>query len=122
MVVYGTHRFGYVDQVPGVGAVATRFIHIMFIPLIPLGSQFVLEDDSGIAVGWSLKSVIVAYVRAALFWGAVASFVAIPMTFGITCVTALPCTLGYLVLPLLVRKAGAARAEALRSQFAAYVH
>ena len=117
MIFYGTHAFGWVDEVPGVGSVATRFFHIMWIPLIPLGSMFLVDGDNGYAIPLSIKSVIVAYVRAFLFWSALAAWVALPVSWGLSCCAAIPLTLGYLVMPLLVRKAGAARAFELTRQY-----
>lgn len=121
MIVYGTHHFGWVDQVPGVGCVATRFFHIMWIPLIPLGTVFVLEDERAVKQPWSLKSVVVAYVRSFFFWSAVASVIAVPMTFGITLCTALPCGLVWLLMPFVVRPASSARAADLMARFGGLV-
>ncbi len=44
-VVYGTRLYGRVDMIPGLCYVATRFFHIFWIPIIPLGSQIVVEED-----------------------------------------------------------------------------
>ncbi len=117
MIVYGTHKFGWVDEVEGLGTVATRFIHIMWIPLIPIGTSFMLDDDRGYSMSLSLKSIVVAYVRAFLFWSAAASVAAVPVTFGITLCTALPLGLAWLLMPFLVRKASAARAAELMAQY-----
>jgi hypothetical protein len=59
--------FGKVDQVPMLGHVATSFLYVQFVPIIPLGSYLVLEDgQSAVSVGFSPKSVLVAWTRAAL--------------------------------------------------------
>ena len=72
MIIYGLRHFGAVDEVPGVGCVKTRFVHIWFIPLIPLGSTFVTHDDwnnvEGYKVPFSFKSVFVAWSKVALFF------------------------------------------------------
>jgi len=69
--VFGSRFYGKVDQVPGLGYVATRFAHIQFFPLLPMGSYLVFgEDDSnyqGVRIPLSGKSVLVAWLRAALF-------------------------------------------------------
>lgn len=115
MVVFGTRFFGWVDQVEGVGTVATRFFHVMWIPLVPLGTWFMLGDDRGTQIGLSVKSILVAWIRSFLFWSALGSFVAMPATFGITCIFAVPLAIAYFAMPLLVRRASSSRAEELRS-------
>ena len=74
MSVFGTHNYGKVDRIPGVGHVCTQFFHINFVPLFPVGSYFILEGvedgDTGVSVPWSGKSILIGYLRAALFVGA----------------------------------------------------
>ena len=74
MIIYGTRHFGAVDEVPGLGCVKTRFFHIWFIPLIPLGSAFLTKEEwgsnEGISVAFSLKSVFMAWFRTFLFFSA----------------------------------------------------
>lgn len=117
MIVFGTRLFGYVDEVDGLGSVATRFVHVMWFPLIPIGGVFVMDGDRGYSIPMSPRSIVVAWVRALLFWGALASVVAVPATFGATLCTAVPLGLAWLGMPLLVRKASAARAAELRAQY-----
>jgi len=116
MIVFGTRLFGWVDGIEGEGMVATRFFHVMFVPLVPMGSVFMVDDDRGVQLPLSVKSVIVAWVRSGLFWSAVAMWALVPASFGISCVVALPLTLAWAVLPLLVRTASARRAEAIHAQ------
>jgi hypothetical protein len=77
IVVFGTRMYGKVDQVPGVFYVATRFFHIQFVPLIPVGSFLVIDgsesDDNfqGVSVGLSIKSVFFAWLRAFLLLGGI---------------------------------------------------
>lgn len=113
MIIFGTHKFGWIDQVDDVGTVATSFFHVMYIPLIPFQTSLMLDDDMGISLPLSIKSIIVAYVRSFLFWTAFMCVVSSPATFGITCVLGLPFIIGYFVMPMLVRKASAQRAEEL---------
>lgn len=72
IVFYGTQLYGKVDKVPMLGHVATSFFYLQFVPLIPLGSYLVLEDGQGqISVGFSFKSLVIAWLRTALVFGAV---------------------------------------------------
>lgn len=113
MIVFGTHRFGWVDRVEGLGTVATQFFHVMYVPLIPLGSALVLDDGRGIRVGLSPKSVLVAWARSLLFWTTLVSVLGTPATFGLSLCAAIPCGIGYFGLPFLVRNASRERAAAL---------
>lgn len=61
MIVYGTRMCGRVDETQ-VGHVATRFVHVWFVPLVPLGSFFVV-GESAKPVPFSVRSVLIAYVR-----------------------------------------------------------
>ncbi len=116
MIVFGTHKYGWVDEVPGLGCVATSFIHVMYIPLIPTGSYLIFEEDEdmGISISLSMKSVLVAYVRAFLFWTFFISMLSSVGTFGISCIIAAPFGVAWFAMPWLVRPASEARAEELR--------
>ena len=118
MLIFGTHRFGWVDHIEGLGTVSTRFFHIMYVPLIPLGSALV-EGDRGVRIGLSIESVLVAWLRSFLFWSALFSVIGIPATFGLTLCAAIPLGLGYFGLPFLVREASPARAAALLREIGA---
>ncbi|MEQ1504752.1 MAG: hypothetical protein ABMB14_21115, partial [Myxococcota bacterium] len=102
--------------IEGVGTIATLFVHVMFIPLIPLESAFMVSDDRGVKIPMSAKSVLVAYVRSALFWTAFTSVIGVPATFGLSLCAAIPAGLAYFALPMAVRKASPERAEALKQQ------
>lgn len=117
MIVFGTRKFGWVDEVEGLGTIATTFIHVMFVPLIPTATHLMIDDDRGIPMPLYAKSVLVAWIRSALFWTAFASWVGLPASFGISCLSAVPATIGYFALPLLVRKASPKRAEELRARY-----
>lgn len=82
MIVFGTRLFGKVDDVPGAFHVATRFFHVSFFPLIPMGSWIVLESSkesgfmssswSGVqlpSLSWS--SIGMAWLRTLSIYGAV---------------------------------------------------
>jgi hypothetical protein len=70
---FGEQHYGKVDVVPDLCHVATRFFHINFLPLIPLGSEIVVTGTSEaggarrLKTTLSLKSVVVAWVRATLY-------------------------------------------------------
>ncbi len=71
MVVFGLRTFGDCSEVPDHFHVATKFFHVWFIPLIPVGSFLVLEeedDDSfrGMSVGLDFRSTLMAWFRT--FW------------------------------------------------------
>ncbi|CAB9501654.1 expressed unknown protein [Seminavis robusta] len=42
--IYGDRLFGRCDEIEGVGHVVTRFTHIYYFPLVPMGSSFVYHD------------------------------------------------------------------------------
>ena len=71
-IPYGTQNYGKIEQVSGILYVVTKFFHIGFIPLFPLKS-FILFDKKSqylhlgdIQIRLNLKSILVAYLRAAL--------------------------------------------------------
>ena len=75
MLHVGEHIYGVVDQVPGVMHVGTRIVHFNFLPCIPMGSVVVVDrrtagEKMQIKTRFSLKSVVWAYVRLSLLWGA----------------------------------------------------
>jgi hypothetical protein len=78
LVFIGSKLYGKVDHVPGLFYVATKFVYFQFIPLVPVGSFVVMEgsekDDgkfSGVSVGLSARSILVAWLRTALVIGAI---------------------------------------------------
>jgi len=90
MGVFGTRLFGQVDRVAGLFCVRTRFFHINFLPLIPLGSYLILEEKGGSGNrGIALKklrwnSVLLAWVRTPLWLAcAIASVIGLVTGFGI---------------------------------------
>ena len=67
MIVFGTRHYGKVDEIDGLGYIKTRFAHIWFLPLLPLGSMFVVSEEGdgvqGLKVGLSGRSVVAAWSR-----------------------------------------------------------
>ncbi|QDU28774.1 hypothetical protein ETAA8_38790 [Anatilimnocola aggregata] len=76
---FGTKLMGKVDEVPRIGHVSTQFFHVNYVPLIPTGSYFILEEHGdefrGVQLPMSFKSILVAWLRAGLFVGFVAGVI-----------------------------------------------
>ncbi len=70
LVIWGSRLYGKVDEVPGLFHVATKFAHLWFIPLLPLGSTVVFSQTwrgwQGAPIGLNVKSVIWAWTQALL--------------------------------------------------------
>ena len=120
MIFFGVHKFGWVDGIEGQGMVATSFMHVMWIPLIPMHTMFILDDDSG---GYSLplsgKSVLVAYVRSAVFWLALIGWIFAPTSFGASCCLSVPLTVLYFAMPMMVRTASEERIAEIMAHLSA---
>jgi hypothetical protein len=70
ILIFGTSKFGKTDRLPGLFHVVTEFAHLYYVPLIPLGSTLVMEgtnDQFGLKIGASGKSVFLGYLRTASF-------------------------------------------------------
>ena len=79
MSVFGTRHFGKVSIVPNLFYVATKFFHINFVPLIPLGSSVIIANSERHESGnkklfssqnksiLSWKSFFMAYLRLILW-------------------------------------------------------
>ncbi|MBI5369184.1 MAG: hypothetical protein HZA54_19260 [Planctomycetes bacterium] len=69
MIFFGTNTYGEVDKVPGLFHVTTKFFYLQFVPLIPMQSFLMFEEEEaadgprGIKIPMSGKSVGVAYAR-----------------------------------------------------------
>src|SRR6185369_5547642 len=77
IVIYGTRFYGQVDSHSGQHQL-TKFFHIYYVPLVPVGTLWVTRElDSGYgghAVQMSGKSVLAGYARV---WGPLAAIGAI---------------------------------------------
>jgi hypothetical protein len=77
IVMHGERLYGKVDHVPGLFYVATRFFYLQYIPLIPIGSVLILEGTEkdgnfqGARIPFSVKSMLVAWLRTGLVIGGV---------------------------------------------------
>jgi hypothetical protein len=71
VIIWGVRFAGKVDAVPQVGHVATRFFHLYYVPLIPVGTFLVTDERedafSGLPLPWSFKSIVVGWLRTAGF-------------------------------------------------------
>jgi len=73
IIYYGTRHGGVVDRHGGEHA-ATRFVHVYWLPIIPIGSTWVTAEDGkhirGVPIGLHPRSVLAAYART---WGVIAA-------------------------------------------------
>jgi hypothetical protein len=82
IIVYGTRCYGRADVIEGVGHVTCRFVHIMFVPLVPIETMFMVGEEGGIKLPFSFKAAASGWLRGGailtglgMLVGAVASFV-----------------------------------------------
>jgi hypothetical protein len=77
VIISGVRFAGKVDAVPHVGHVATRFFHLYWVPLIPVGTFLVIEENEDDFKGFPLplngKSIVVGYLRTLGWIGLAAS-------------------------------------------------
>lgn len=80
MIVYGVRKFGKVDTLENGAHVATQFVHVWFIPLVPLKSHLVVSEDGnnfqGIPLPFSGKSLLAAWLRTFLVFATLGSLAA----------------------------------------------
>jgi hypothetical protein len=68
----GTELYGKVDRVPGLFHVATEFVHVWFLPLVPRRSFLVREETadgkarSPVRIPLSSRSILIAWTRTVL--------------------------------------------------------
>lgn len=69
MYHHGEEFYGQVDRVPHETYVTTKFLHVAFVPLIPLGSYRINDGSedgdhpTGVRIPLSWKSIAVGYMR-----------------------------------------------------------
>jgi hypothetical protein len=79
-LIHGYGMYAKVDRVPGLFHVATRFLHLYWMPVVPLQSYLVPEAGRArvsfkpAAVGINWKSVLLAWIRVVLVVGGCALF------------------------------------------------
>lgn len=83
VIVYGSRFYGKV-RACGSSYLATQFAHIYYVPLVPIGTQLVLEQNGdgsfkGIKAPFSFKSMFAAYLRV---WGPLACIAAAALGIG----------------------------------------
>jgi len=69
VIIYGVRSYGRVDAHEGEYA-ETRFFHIWFAPIVPVGSQWISPMGGSHSIKPNVKSIAAAYLR---IWGAVAA-------------------------------------------------
>lgn len=79
IIVYGTRMYGRIKAC-GSSFIATRFVHIWYVPLVPIGSVLVFEGDRGVDAPFNFKSMLAGYLRV---WGPIGVILAIISTVGI---------------------------------------
>ncbi len=87
---WGSRAFGKVDEVPGIFHVSTTFLHVLYLPVVPLKSHLV-HRDVPLPIRLSPKSVLTAWLRGALGLSAVWSVLA----FAAALATASPLSAAY---------------------------
>jgi len=81
IIIYGQRNYGKVDKVPNLFYVVTQFLHLYWIPLIPIRSYLVLagtedsEGFKGVQTSMSFKSILVGWLRAQLVLAAIGSLI-----------------------------------------------
>jgi hypothetical protein len=77
--IYGTHLYGKVDACNGAYR-ATRFVHLWYLPIFPVGSILVLggaePEVAQVATPFDTRSIFVGYMRPWSVVGGLASLVA----------------------------------------------
>lgn len=73
IIVYGTRFYGKV-RACGSSFLGTQFLHLYYVPLIPIGTHLILEENAdgsykGMKSAFSFKSMLAAYLRV---WGPLA--------------------------------------------------
>jgi hypothetical protein len=75
IIVWGSNMYGRCDEVPGMFHVATRFGHLWYLPLIPMGSYLVYRSEGrsfqGMPIGFHFKSFAMAWLRTGMVVGAI---------------------------------------------------
>lgn len=70
MIHGGTRLYGKVDRTRMGPYVATKFVHVMWFPFVPMGSWLVFEEDSGrwygVPIGMYPRSWLMGWSRAVL--------------------------------------------------------
>ncbi len=83
IIFYGIRPYGK-TRACGASYVVTRFFHIWFLPLVPVGTQLVLEETGGnsyrgIDTSLDFRSVVAGYLRV---WGPISVIIAVMMGLG----------------------------------------
>lgn len=66
-LIWGTRYYGSVDRIRGLGPVETRFFHMFFFPLVPLGSVIRCHSEVYPLSELHGRSIVMGYLRAVLW-------------------------------------------------------
>ena len=73
LIIWGTNRYGRTDEVPSLFYVTTKFGHLWYLPLFPLGSFLLIDgpadgegNPKGVAIPFSFKSFLLGWLRAGM--------------------------------------------------------
>lgn len=79
VIIWGSQLYGKTDEIQGIGHVATRFGHLYYIPLIPMGSMFITGQEGehylGAPISLSARSVLLAWARAVSILATIGSLI-----------------------------------------------
>jgi hypothetical protein len=73
LVIYGQRRYGMVDAY-GSECVQTMFLHVYYVPLIPMRSIWMTSTTAGFPIALDGKSVAAAYLR---YWAPAVALLAL---------------------------------------------
>ncbi len=78
VIVYGTRFYGKV-RACGRSFLGTQFVHLYYLPLIPIGTHLILEQNANgtyksMKTAFSVRSILAAYLRV---WGPIACILAV---------------------------------------------
>ncbi|MEM7456846.1 MAG: hypothetical protein AAF456_21055 [Planctomycetota bacterium] len=86
MIIFGTNTFGGTDEVDDLFKVKTQFFHVWFVPLIPISSYLVVDESmgsfNGIRIPFSIKSMLIAWSRTALFFSSIFAMIGVAINAG----------------------------------------
>lgn len=123
IIVYGVRAYGRADAIEGLGHVTCKFVHVMFVPLIPVETLFLVGDDRGMKVPFSFKAALSGWLRAGailtglgMIAGGIGAFTDEEILLGIVCcVVGLVSFAAFPLIGMLFGKCSPARRQELMS-------
>lgn len=123
IIVYGVRAYGRADAIEGLGHVTCKFVHVMFVPLIPVETLFIVGDDRGMKLPFSFKAALSGWLRAGailtglgMIAGGIGAFADEEILLGIVCcVVGLISWAAFPLIGMLFGKCSRARRQELMS-------